>query len=174
MSEPFIAEIRIFAGNFAPSGWAQCDGQILSIAQHQALFSLIGTTYGGDGQSTLALPDMRGRVPMHRGNGPGLSPRNLGEKAGNESVGLNGSNLPTHAHAVAIPASGSEGQMVDPDGHFLGAGEEPDKPYSPSSNTTLAAFNTSNAGLGTAVYNMQPYLCVNFIIALVGIYPTRP
>ena len=107
MSEPFIAEIRIFAGNFAPRGWAFCDGQLLPISQNTALFSLIGTTYGGDGRTTFALPDLRGRAPIHAGNGPGLTNRQLGSKAGVETVALSESQMPGHAHAVGCSNGGS-------------------------------------------------------------------
>jgi len=173
MAEPFIAEIKMFAGNFAPSGYAQCDGQLLAIAQNNALFSLVGTIYGGDGRTTFGLPDLRGRVPMHVGQGPGLTNRPIGQKSGTETNTLNSLNLPTHFHVVSPPASASEGQRVEPGGNYLAAGEEPTKPYAPTSDDNLASFNTSSSGSGTAVNNMQPYQVITFIIALVGIYPSR-
>lgn len=173
MSEPFIAEIKMFAGNFAPRGFAYCDGQLLAISQNTALFSLVGTIYGGDGRTTLGLPDLRGRVPMHPGSGPGLSSRSLGQKAGSETNTLNATNLPPHHHAVSPPAASGEGQNVEPDGAYPAAGEEPVKPYASTSSTTLATYDTGDTGSGVPVNNVQPFQCVNFIIALVGIFPSR-
>ena len=111
MAQPYIGEIRMFGGNFAPLGWAFCDGQLLAIAQNDALFSLIGTTYGGDGQSTFALPDLRGRIPIHQGQGPLLTPRQIGETGGSETVTLTPAQLPTHTHRLA---SGSAATLGDP------------------------------------------------------------
>lgn len=173
MSEPFIAEIKMFAGNFAPRGFAFCDGQLLAISQNTALFSLVGTIYGGDGRTTMGLPDLRGRFPMHPGSGPGLTPRQLGQKSGTETNTLTASNMPPHSHSVNPPANAGEGQKVEPDAGYPAAGEEPTKPYAPSSDTSLAAYNTGNAGGGLPVNNMPPFQCVYFIIALVGIYPSR-
>lgn len=172
MSEPFIAEIRIFAGNFAPRGWALCDGQILSITQNTALFSLLGTTYGGNGQSTFGLPDLQGRSPMHPGAGPGLTPRRLGEADGAAQVALNPQELPTHTHLLA--AVTAQGDDDRPAGRVL-AQSGALTPYAASaSNTTMAAATLESVGSGAAHDNMQPWLAVTFIIALVGNFPQRP
>ena len=120
MSEPFVGEIRMFAGNFAPRGWAFCDGQLLAVSQNDALFSLLGTIYGGDGRTTFGLPDLRGRVPIHAGSGPGLSPRRLGAKAGAENVTLTVNQLPSHSHRLSGSANlASESR---PEGNVLGSG----------------------------------------------------
>lgn len=173
MSEPFIAEIKMFAGNFAPRGYAQCDGQLLAISQNTALFSLVGTIYGGDGRTTFALPDLRGRSPMHPGQGPGLSSRTIGQKSGTETNTLNSAHLPAHSHSVSPPANAGEGQKVEPDGAYPAAGEEPTKPYAPSSDTSLAGYATASAGSNQPVNNMHPFQCVLFVIALQGIFPSR-
>ena len=174
MSEPFIAEIRIFAGNFAPAGWALCDGQLLPISQNTALFSLIGTTYGGDGRSTTALPDLQGRAPMHPGRGPGLTARRLGERTGVESVALTEAQLPSHDHSLrASPNPGETPGVTSPGGtansfaRSVGGSAYAD----PSGMTGMAAL--SAAGGSQAHNNMQPFLAMNFIIALVGLYPSR-
>ncbi|WP_413174276.1 phage tail protein [Anabaena azotica] len=170
MSEPFIAEIRMFAGNFAPRGWAFCNGQILSISQNTALFALIGTTYGGNGQTTFALPDLRGRTPIHAGQGPGLTPRTLGEAGGTEAVTLISSQIPAHNHsllAVSTAAtSGDPGQnlLAQSRGSVYAAG-------SPSATMNPAAIGI--AGGSQPHNNMQPFLTVNYIIALEGIFPSR-
>jgi microcystin-dependent protein len=173
MSEPFIAEIKMFGGNFAPNGYAFCNGQLLSIAQNTALFSLVGTIYGGNGQVTFGLPNLQGRFPMHWGSGAGLSPRNIGELGGTETNTLSLSQLPVHSHAFNPGAHGGEGQTALPSGNYPAAGEEPTKPYGPSADTALGASNTAAAGSSFPVNNMPPYQCVSFIIALVGIYPSR-
>lgn len=167
MSEPFLGEIRMFGGNFAPRGWAFCDGQLLPIAQNTALFSLLGTTYGGDGQSTFGLPDLRGRFPMHEGQGPGLTPRSLGAVAGAEAVTLIASQMPAHNHTVG--ASTGEANDVIPTNGYLAAGNQ----YSASANTSLNPAALGVAGGSQPHDNMPPYLVVNFIIALEGIYPSR-
>lgn len=192
MSEPFIGEIKMFGGNFAPRGYALCQGQLLSIAQNTALFSLLGTTYGGNGQTTFALPDLRGRSPIGFGQGPGLSPIDLGEFAGTESVTLLGSNVPSFTAplngtaSVAIPANTSEGSSQTPaTGSVLSttldstAGAEV-KLYSDGpGTTTLQPFNAHITGTATyanspiPVAIRNPYLGVNFIIALEGIFPSR-
>lgn len=177
--DPFIGQILMFAGNFAPRGWAFCDGQLLAIAENTALFSILGTTYGGDGRTTFGLPDLRGRVPMHPGNGPGLSSRRLGEKGGVEEVTLTTLQMPSHTHtgtgtiqcasgqpdesnpAGTVPASltnGTEGYAETPNGNMKANGV----------NLTIA-----NNGGSQAHPNVQPYQCVNYIIALVGVYPSR-
>jgi microcystin-dependent protein len=171
MSEPFIAEIRVFAGNFAPRGWAFCDGQLLQIAQNTALFSLIGTTYGGDGRTTTALPNMQGRAPMHPGQGPGLTARRLGENGGAETHTLTEAQMPPHAHSLlAAPDPGEDGSVS---GNAL-ARSVGGNAYTDSANPVpLADAFTQNQGGGQAHNNMQPYLTMNFIIALVGVFPSR-
>jgi microcystin-dependent protein len=173
MSEPFIAEIRIFAGNFAPRGWAFCDGQLLPISQNTALFSLIGTTYGGDGRTTTALPDLQGRAPMHPGRGPGLTDRRLGEKVGTETVTLSEAQMPNHNHTlngVQRPA-----QQDDPGDTFFPGVTVGATPYQSSANNLVDMANQAlvNAGGSQAHNNMQPYMAINYIIALVGLYPSR-
>lgn len=173
MSEPFIGQISMFAGNFAPRSWAFCDGQLLPISQNQALFSLLGTIYGGDGRTTFALPDLRGRMPMHPGFGPGLSSRSVGEKGGRETVALTPNELPAHDHQVSIPASTQEGESATPTGRFPATGEEPAKPYASTSDTALGPAVTSSTGGAQPHDNMPPFQCIYFIIALVGIFPSR-
>lgn len=167
--EPFIGQIVMFGGNFAPRGWALCNGQLLDIASNSALFSILGTTYGGDGRTTFGLPNLQSRVPMHPGTGPGLSPRSLGQTGGSESHSL----PPAHSHGVNVPASSAEGETGQPAGAYLAAGEFPSLPYGPGTDTSLAAFNTSNSGSGGGINHVTPFQCVNFIIALVGTFPSR-
>jgi len=173
--EPMIGEIRMFAGNFAPRGWALCDGQLLSIAEYSALFSILGTTYGGDGRTTFALPDLRGRVPIHPGQGPGLSSRRLGEKGGVEAVTLTVNQIPSHTHSAVAYADSSVGSTDKPDAAVpaRNAGSTPE--YGQVGNTTLNqdAIVIGNTGGNQPHENMQPYLAVNYIIALVGIFPSR-
>jgi microcystin-dependent protein len=171
MSEPFIAEIRIFAGNFAPRGWAFCNGQLLPIAQNTALFSLIGTTYGGDGRTTTALPNLQGRAPMHPGRGPGLTSRRLGEKGGSENVTLIEAQMPNHTHTLqALPIPGNRsGPQDNTFARTIGA-----TPYAPAPTTTaLSSQAIENTGGNQPHNNMQPFLTMNFIIALTGLYPSR-
>jgi microcystin-dependent protein len=171
MSEPFVGEIRMFAGNFAPRNWALCDGQLLAIAQNDALFSLLGTIYGGDGRTTFGLPDLRGRIPIHAGSGPGLTPRALGEKAGQENVTLTENQLPSHTHPVK--ASTAAATQNNPDGQFLGASPTV-RVFRPAAlDTSLDATSISNVGGSQSHGNVMPFLCINFIIALFGIYPSR-
>ena len=169
MSEPFIAEIIMFAGNFAPRGWAFCSGQILAIAQNTALFSLLGTTYGGNGQTTFALPDLRGRVPMHPFQGPGLSPRNLGEMGGTETVTLITTQMPAHNHAAAC--SGNDANLGLAEGNFLATTAT--NTYASTGGSALNAATIGSAGGSQPHNNLQPFLCVNFIIAIQGIFPSR-
>lgn len=173
MSEPFIAEIRIFAGNFAPRGWSFCDGQLLQISQNTALFSLIGTTYGGDGRTTTALPNLIGRSPMHPGRGPGLTPRKLGEKVGAEKHTLSEAQMPGHTHNVS--ASGGNANSNDPTDRFFGRPFGGGNLYGTA--TALQPMATKaipdSAGGSQAHNNLQPFLALNFIIALVGTYPSR-
>lgn len=175
MSEPFLGEIRMFSGNFAPSGWALCDGQLLSIAQNTALFSILGTTFGGNGQTTFALPDLRGRVPMGWGQGPGLSPRTLGEQGGSETVTLIANQMPAHTHAAM--ASSSQGTQFSPEGGvpavLVNQSGQPENIYSTTPTTTMAPQSIGIAGGSQPHQNMQPFLCLSFIIALQGIYPSR-
>ncbi|MCH7410707.1 tail fiber protein [Belliella sp. DSM 111904] len=179
--EPFIGQIMMFAGDFAPRGWAFCGGQILPISQYQALFALIGTTYGGDGKSTFALPDLRGRGPIHFGNGPGLAPVIQGQAGGTEEVTLNTSNLPPHNHMVSV--SNQAATTQSPAGGFPAAPQfqiDRQSPmvnvnaYGSSPNATLNPAAVSATGSGIPFDNRSPYLAINFVIALVGIYPSRP
>lgn len=175
MSSPFVAEIRIFGFNFAPTGWAFCNGQLLPISQNTALFSLLGTTYGGDGKSTFGLPDMQDSAPMHPGQGPGLSQRFLGEQSGSETVTLLESEIPMHSHTLrATVEEGTQGTLTS--GATL-AGSVGGQMYQKTTNTGLVpmAFQAlSPAGGSLPHNNMQPYLTVNFCIAMQGVFPARP
>lgn len=168
MADPFIGEIVMFAGNFAPRNWAFCDGQLLSIASNQALFSILGTTYGGDGRTTFALPDLRGRFPMHPGNGPGLSSRRLGEEGGTEAHVINSNQLPPHSHAMNL-ASASEGDATSPAANSLAVSD--DRNY--VSGTGASMGPSGNTGGGQSVNHMPPFGAVQFIIALQGVFPSR-
>jgi microcystin-dependent protein len=173
MSDPFIGEIKMVGFNFAPSGWAFCDGQVMQIVQNTALYSLLGTTYGGNGQTTFSLPNLQGRAPLHRGTGPGLTPRTQGQSGGATTVTLTTSTLATHAHA-ALGASG--GGVTDPTGNTWGslAGRNPPPAYqSGNPNVTMSTAVLDTAGQNAPHNNMQPYLAVNFVIATMGIYPVR-
>ena len=171
MSEPFVGEIRMFAGNFAPRGWAFCDGQLLAVSQNDVLFSLFGTTYGGDGRTTFGLPDLRGRVPIHAGSGPGLSQRRLGAMGGTEAVTLVADQIPSHNHQ--LKASGDLAGRANPQDNLpaksakveLYSGETPDSALSPQATSTVGGSQSHS--------NLMPFLCVHFIVALVGIYPSR-
>ena len=171
MSEPFLAEIRIFAGNFAPKGWAQCDGRLLTISQNTAVFALLGTTYGGDGETTFALPDLQGRAPMFQGQGPGLSSRTAGEMGGEASVTLLHSEMPGHTHPAR--ASDAAGDQVGPTGYTWARAGAADgqKMYAAGANTNMNPLALAAAGQGFPHNNMPPYLVLNFIIALQGIFP---
>lgn len=173
MSDPYIGEIRMFGGNFAPSGWALCDGQLLPISENDALFTLIGTTYGGDGQETFALPNLQSRVPIHQGQGPGLTSRVMGEAVGVESVTLTTQQVPLHTHAVTANAGADNGNQNSPAGN-LPAKSFNVVPYITDSPTGF--FNAgalSPVGGGQPHDNMQPFLCINFIISLYGIFPSQ-
>ncbi len=175
MSEPFTAEIRIFAGNFAPRGWAFCDGQLLPIAQNTALFSLIGTTYGGDGRTTTALPNMQGRAPMHPGRGPGLTSRRLGQRGGTETVTLTEAQMPNHTHGLRA-ANVPFGTVQAPTNQRTFARTGQGNAYQTNSTANIVQLNQQalpNAGGSQAHNNLQPFLTMNFIIALVGLYPSR-
>ncbi|WP_010139365.1 phage tail protein [Oceanicola sp. S124] len=175
MSEPFIAEIRIFAGDFAPRSWAFCDGQLLPIANNTALFSLIGTTYGGDGRSTTALPDLQGRAPMHPGRGPGLTTRTLGESLGSDTVTLTEAQLPPHDHMLlATAAIATTSEPTSDTG--LARSSFGDNLYQSETQqdlVSLAEQTVETTGGGQAHENQQPYLGLNFIIALAGLYPSH-
>jgi len=171
MSEPFVGEIRMFAGNFAPQGWAFCDGQLLAVSQNDALFSLLGTIYGGDGRTTFGLPDLRGRIPIHAGSGPGLSQRRLGAKAGAEKVTLTVNQLPSHTHREQATASNATGR--NPVGNALGNAGFADVYTDDLGEVDMAANAITNTGGSQSHTNLMPFLCVNFIIALFGIYPSR-
>ena len=173
MSEPFIAEIRIFAGNFTPRGWALCDGQLLPISQNTALFSLIGTIYGGDGRTTTALPNLQGRAPMHPGHGPGLTTRQVGQRGGTETETLTEAQLPSHNHG--LQAALSRAGVGNPAGNALNrsTGEQAYQTDASNNLVPMASQMVGNSGGSQAHNNMQPYLGLNFIIALVGLYPSR-
>lgn len=177
--EAYIASIILFAGNFWPRGWAFCQGQILSIAQNTALFSLLGVTYGGNGQTTFGLPDLRGRTPIGAGGGPGLTPRTLGELGGTEMHTLNTSELPAHAHTVTIPAITANGSTSTPAANTFPATvvdsrATPVNAYATGvPNVASNAGNTSILGNSQPHNNMQPYLALNYIICLQGLYPSR-
>jgi microcystin-dependent protein len=175
MSIGFVAEIRIFAGNFAPTGWATCDGQLLPISQNTALFSLLGTMYGGDGKSTFALPNLQGSAPLQQGQGPGLSPRVQGETGGEQNVTLLQTEMPAHNH-TAVAASGT-GQP-DPTNNAWASGAKGFgsiySPSVPASNVQMSPTAALSFNGGSHPHNnMMPYLCLTFIIALQGIFPPR-
>ena len=171
MADPFVAEIRVFPFNFAPRGWAWCDGQLLPLSQNTALFSLLGTTYGGNGKSNFALPDLQGRAPMHPGQGSGLSLRDLGETGGSETVTLLQSEIPAHSHTVRSVAEA--GEENDPSGAALGV-PIGNAMYSDATTTVaMAPEALAVTGGSTPHNNMQPYLTFYFNIALQGVFPPR-
>ena len=171
----YLGQIFMFAGTFAPRGSAFCDGQILPISTNTALFSLLGTTYGGNGVTTFALPDLRGRVPMGAGSGPGLTPRTLGERSGAETITLTVNQLPSHTHTATLNVSTAAATATSPSGNVLAAAER--EVYAPSASMVAAsasAVTVQAAGGGQPVSVMQPYLVISFCIATQGIYPSRP
>jgi microcystin-dependent protein len=173
MSNPFVAEIRIFAGNFAPTGWALCDGQLLPISQNTALFSLLGTTYGGDGRTNFALPNLQGSAPLDAGQGPGLSLRDLGEFGGEQTVTLLQTEMATHKHSAQSVAT--SGQAAPDNNNWGAAGFGRPPLYAPTSanNVQMNPFATSIAGGNLPHNNMPPFLGLTFIIALQGVFPPR-
>jgi microcystin-dependent protein len=171
MADPFLAEIRIFPFNFAPTGWAMCDGQLLSISQNTALFSLLGKTYGGNGTSNFALPNFQGCAPMHTGQGPGLSLRNLGESGGSDRVTLLATEIPVHTHAANC--NSGTGDQYSPGGNFWATDAGGNNEYNSGGSSLMAPGAVANAGGGQPHNNLQPYLVLNFCIALQGIFPAR-
>lgn len=169
MSEPFLAEIRIVGFNFAPRGWAFCDGQLLPINQNQSLYSLLGTTYGGDGRTSFALPDLRGRVPIHVGASNGVQ-HTLGQRSGEETHTLSAAEMPQHDHA--LQASNDAGNQNSPGGNVF-ANSGTNTYGAPTSLVSLNSGTVTNVGGGVAHENMQPYLALNFCIALQGLFPSR-
>ncbi len=178
--EPFLGQIMMFGGNFAPRGWAMCNGQLLSIAQNTALFSILGTTFGGDGVTTFGLPDLRGRVPLHWGQGPGLSNYVLGELAGNETVTLTTQQIPAHNHLIGV--SNAAGTQTDPTNGIaaqINTGDARNPITSalgyaaPPQTGTMAPAVVGSSGGNQPHANIQPYLCVTICIALEGIFPSR-
>ena len=169
MGQPFVGEIRMFGGNFAPVGWMMCEGQTIPITENEVLFQLIGTTYGGDGQSTFNLPDLRGRIPIHMGTGPSGTTYQIGESGGNETVTLSQQQIPQHNHGIGastdIPTSTTPGNNV--------TGQAAAKIYRTGNpSVTLDPQSIGPAGGSQPHENMQPYTCINFIISLFGIYPS--
>jgi microcystin-dependent protein len=170
MPTPFVGEVRIFAGNFAPNGWAMCNGQLLSIAQNNALWNVLGTAYGGDGVTTFALPDLRGRAPIHPGQGAGLSSYTRGQSGGVETVTLSGNQMPSHTHTVN--GSSSNGFTDNPGGSLQARSPSAIPRFGPTPDTNLADSAVAGAGSGQPHNNMGPSIALNFIIALSGTTPT--
>jgi microcystin-dependent protein len=177
MAEPFIGQIIMFGGNFAIRGYALCNGQLLSIAQNTALFSLLGTTFGGDGRTTFGLPDLRGRVPVHMGQGPGLTNYSLGQSAGAEQVTLTVNQIPAHTHTATANAVNGPGNSNVAAGNAwakdLGTQSATYSNAAPTTPMRTGAVTVAAAGGNQPHSNLQPYLCINFLIALEGIYPSR-
>jgi microcystin-dependent protein len=171
MADPFVAEIRIFPFNFAPRGWAWCDGQLMPLSQNTALFSLLGTTYGGNGKSNFALPDLQGSAPMHPGQGPGLSLHDLGEIGGSDTVTLIQSEIPAHSHGFS--ASQGDGTERSPAGQQLATGISISQYQAPGQVTNLSPTTIAPAGVDQPHNNLQPYLTFYFNIALQGVFPPR-
>ena len=171
MSQPFLGEIRMFAGNFAPRGWAYCEGQLVAVSQNEALFSLFGTIYGGDGRTTFGLPDLRGRVPIHYGNGPGLTPRNIGTKLGTENETLTVNELPSHTH----PFKGTDqlGDVANLSNNAPARSTAADVYINEAPSANMSTEAVTSIGGGQSHTNLMPFLCIHFIVALTGVYPTR-
>ena len=173
MSEPFLGEIKMFGGNFAPRSHATCDGQLLPISQNTALFSLLGTFYGGDGRTTFGLPDLRGRSPVHWGQGPGLSSVSIGTKGGNEVTTLSDANLPPHSHPVNCKGGAGNANTAPGNRWSSDAGVSSATYSSQAADATMAADCIGSTGAGTPFSHRSPYLAVTFIIALAGLFPSR-
>lgn len=171
ISDPTIGQITMFAGNFAPRNWAFCDGQLLPISENSALFSILGTTYGGDGRTTFGLPDLRSRVPIHAGRGPGLTERRLGAKGGSETNSLTQNQLPSHSHS--LQGTSEPGTSNSPDGNIPAVNRDGILHYGSTANVGMGSGSIGETGGGQPVNNMQPYLGINYIIALQGIFPSR-
>jgi microcystin-dependent protein len=172
MAQPYVGEIRMFGGSFAPVGWMFCDGQLLPISEHEVLFTLIGTTYGGDGQSTFGLPDLRGRIPVHNGHGPGLSQNYLiGEATGVESVNLTAQQVPSHTHQMV--ASTGPGSSKNPENNVVGSPPAVTMFFRASPNVNLASTMVSSVGGSQPHENMMPFLTVSYIISLFGLFPSQ-
>jgi microcystin-dependent protein len=171
MNESYLGQIMLFAGNFAPVGWALCNGQLLPISQNSALFSILGTTYGGDGRTTFGLPDLRGRAPIHFGQGPNLQNYDLGETGGVEAVNLTSNEMPAHIHGFGQACSTDPGGAETPANNFLGS-QSPGV-YASSSNAQMGAGSSSAAGGNQPHENRAPFLAMNYCIALTGIFPSR-
>jgi len=171
MSEPFIGNIMMFGGTFAPLGWAFCDGSLMAIAGNEALFTLIGTTYGGDGQNTFALPDLRSRIPIHQGQGAGLSNYVMGQVGGVEQVTLIAQNLPVHNHVVT--SNSGAANSSDPANNFPAAQSDLLAYTATPANAIMKANATTNSPGGLPHDNIMPYQCLNYVIALEGIFPTQ-
>jgi microcystin-dependent protein len=171
MADPFVAEIRIFPFNFPPKGWAWCDGQLIPLSQNTALFSLLGTTYGGNGKSNFALPDLQGRAPMHPGQGPGLSLHDLGEQGGTETVTLLESEMPSHAHSLR--ASNTLGDTPLPNGNTLARYANAYQQDSSNNLVAMSNLSITQTDGNQPHNNMQPYLTFYFCIALQGVFPPR-
>jgi microcystin-dependent protein len=165
MAQPYVGEIRMFAGNFAPAGWMFCEGQLLPISENETLFQLIGTTYGGDGESTFALPDLRGRIPIHQGNGFILA-----ETGGSEEITLTVNQIPVHTHPML--ASADTNNTVNPAGNVIGATQSATPYFATGPDTNLSPQAVGAVGGNQPHTNFQPYLCVDFIISLFGIFPS--
>lgn len=178
MSDPFIGEIRLFAGNFAPHDWALCDGRSLPVNQYQALFAVLGTIYGGDGKTIFKLPDLRGRVPVGMGTGPGLSKYVEGQYGGNEAVTLTTAQIPSHTHDFSLNGNSAAGNKTSPIGNYPATINDNNQQwglsgYSDTSSGVMHGGTSTVTGGNQAHSNLQPYLSINFIIALNGIFPTR-
>jgi len=172
MADPFLGEVRMFAGTFAPVGWELCNGQLLSIAENDALYNLLGTTYGGDGVNTFGVPDLRGRSPVHQGQGQGLSNRVLGQLTGTETVTLTAAQIPAHYHPVH--ATNTAGTASIPTNNVWGQGSTGEKQYTQNApNVSMSANCTTSTGGSQPHENMMPFLAVSFIIATQGIYPSQ-
>ncbi|CAH1218566.1 hypothetical protein PAECIP111893_04446 [Paenibacillus plantiphilus] len=173
MADPYVGEIRVFAGNFAPRDWALCDGSLVSIQQNSVLFSILGTTYGGDGKTTFALPNFMGAAPIHQGSGAGLTPRTLGESGGSQAVTLITTELPYHTHSVNAQTTPTQ---ADPAGAIWASStaNRGQAIYSATPNVAMSPLALNLTGGSQPHNNMQPFVAMNFIIALQGVYPPKP